>query len=90
MFKQISLRGSPCFVRPEHVAAVRASRDGESGAATIILASGQTLASPFDVEQLCARLCGQAPPPFDDEPAAPNSEQRAVIAGLYDRLNVTA
>lgn len=86
MFTQISLRGAPCFVRPEHVAAIRAARPNESGASTVVLVSGAELASPFDPAQLCARLTGEG---FDDLPA-PNSEQRAVIAGLYERLNVTA
>lgn len=82
MFKQISLRGSPCFVRPEHVAAIRASRDGESGAATLILASGATLASPFDPAQLCARLSDEIPPPpFDNDELAPE-----VLADLNRRL----
>lgn len=87
MFTQISLRGAPCFVRAEHVAAIRAARAGESGASTVVLVSGAELASPFDPAQLCARLTGEAVP-FDDAP--PNSEQRAVIDGLYRRLEVMA
>ena len=85
-FMQISLRGAPCYVRPEHVAAIRAARGGESGASTIVLSCGTELASPFDTEQLRARLTGE---PLEIE-RAPNSEQRAVIHGLYERLNATA
>lgn len=66
-FEQINLRGAPCYVRPAHVAAIRPARAGESGASTVVLSCGVELSSPFDVEQLRARLTRQPPepPPFD-------------------------
>lgn len=88
MFTQISLRGAPCFVRAEHVAAIRAARPNETGASTVVLVSGAELASPFDPAQLCARLSGETAP-FENLPA-PTSEQRAVLHGLYERLSTSA
>ncbi len=85
-FTQISLRGAPLFVRAEHVAAIRPARSGEAGESVLVLSCGTELASPFDAEQLCARFAGAPVEPLP----APNSEQRAVIAGLYERLNISA
>lgn len=88
-FTQVSLRGAPCYVRAEHVAAIRAARPGESGAATLVLSCGAELSSPFDVEQLRVRLQNDGavePPPFD----RPSSEQSAVIHGLYERVDALA
>ncbi|MGE3583048.1 MAG: hypothetical protein AB7J28_16725 [Hyphomonadaceae bacterium] len=85
-FTQVSLRGSPLYVRPEHVAAIRPARQGEAGESILVLASGVELVSPFDPAQLCARLTQNEPPPFDEP--APDSEQRALIDGLYRRLDM--
>lgn len=91
-FIEMSRKGPPLFVRPEHVAAVRPPRAGEAGESVIVLVSGAELVCGYDAGHARARLSRDWPvdaPPFDTE-NAPNSEQRAVIHGLYDRLNATA
>lgn len=90
-FIEMSRRGPALFVRPEHVAAIRPARAGEAGESVIVLVSGAELVCGYDAGHARARLSRDwpltEPPPFDD---APNSEQRAVIEGLYERLDLTA
>ncbi|MES1198517.1 MAG: hypothetical protein ABUS48_00865 [Pseudomonadota bacterium] len=86
MFVNIALRGRPVLIQPQHVAAIREAMSGEAGASTVILASGEKLASQFAIDVLAAKLAGEA---LETTPQ-PNSEQRAVMGDLYRRLDATA